>query len=164
MKSITLSRTFTLNILYHVSKKRAILNYSDSYVSKAPNIKFYKVEQRSIVINIFWWPNNIQNQTEISELPIHKNVFFPKKTKENHLKCIQCSMLRPSFYPYRQTWCLNFWTASFKCRPIQTHKRYIIWPSPVFTSFVNNITGKNKLWNTSALSFNFLRFAVQMTK
>ena len=33
-----------------------------------------------------------------------------------------------------------------------------------FISFVKNITCENKLWNTSGLSFNFLRFAVQMMK
>ena len=63
--------------------------------------------------------------------------------KENHLKLIQHSMLRPSYYLYRQIWCGNFLNASLKCRLTQTYKWCVIWSSSVFPSFENYITGEN---------------------
>ena len=56
MKNITLSRTCTLNILYDVSKKRAILNYTDSYVSKDRALLTIQHNEFNVLIeiNIFW--------------------------------------------------------------------------------------------------------------
>ena len=78
-----------------------------------------------------------------------KECFLSKKTtKENHLKLRQCSMLCPSYYPYIQIWCLNFWTASFKCRPTQTLYDHHLF----FTSVVNYITAENKIFALKSLT------------
>ena len=113
-----------LNILI-LKLTRALLTHRGTTKQWVPQIL-----QRFTVINFFWGSNNYQKPNCRSQ-----KCFLSKKMKEKHLKLIQRSMLCPSYYPYRQTWCWNFLTASVKCRPTQIHKRCVIWSSSVFHQF-----------------------------
>ena len=110
-----------------------------------------QIYQRFTVINFFRWSNSYEKPNYRSQ-----KCFFSQKMKENHLKLIQRSMLRPSYYPYRQTWCLNFWTASFKCRPTQTHKRCVIWSSSVVHQFCKLPHWREQIVKYISFIFQFL--------